>query len=63
VPGQPYSAKEGFFLRADSHQLRDAGFKVSASTLVGLPAGGLKVDSPFNVEFGVAAATQYWSGD
>jgi hypothetical protein len=63
VSGLPFSAKEGFFIRVDSQQIRDAGFKVSASTLAGSPAGGLKVDSPFNVEFGVAAASQYLSGE
>jgi hypothetical protein len=63
VPGLGLSAKEGFYLRADSESFTDAGFKVSMSNLVGAPFGGLKVDSPFNMEFGVAAASQYWAGE
>jgi hypothetical protein len=63
VPGLGLGAKEGFYLRADSQSFTDAGFKVSMSNLVGTPLGGLKVDSPLNMEFGVAAATQYWTGE
>src|SRR5262249_5980955 len=63
VPGLGLSAKEGIYLRADSQQFTDIGFKVSASNTIGAPVGRLKIDSPFNMEFGLAAAVQYASGD
>jgi hypothetical protein len=59
IPGLGLGAKEGFYLRADSQSFTDAGFKVSASNLIGAPVGGIKVESPFNMEFGIAAAAQY----